>query len=501
VNSTVFFNFSGRDFPDYSKKAFDSLAVVNGKVRETGFALETMSRYFGFSKVDLKGKTVFPAFADAHVHFLNTALMLSGCDLSEAGSLKEVFERISEHIKRVDSDWIFAWNLDETRLTEKRLPTVSEIDRIDSRKKIWISRIDLHSAVPNSAAFAWAKKMLPEAKLENGRFRKRPYYFLSGKILGELSKEEKIRALDLARRLCFSKGVATVHALEGGEGVSNDEVQTVADFFSMGSLHGVIYHQTEDPTLVLKNGWNRIGGCLFVDGSFGSRTAALNEPYTDEPSNSGEIYRDKGKIEQIISMCAREKLQLAMHAIGDRAISIITSAHDWGAKTFGIPPLRHRVEHFELPDNASIIRARNAELLLSVQPTFEIFWGGESGMYAKRLGKERAAKTNPFKTFLDFGFSIAGGSDSPVTPIDPMLGIHGFLNHPNPEERIDLNNALAAFIFEPHRFSGEHATRGKLEKNFSADFVCLSEDPFLVHPTRVRDIKVESLYICGEKVF
>ncbi len=501
MKPTLFFNLSGRDFPDYKRKLFDSIAVIGGRVLENGFALETMTRYKDFDRVNMQGTVILPAFSDSHVHLLQTGLVLTGCSLSKASCLGDVFDCISKSISKSDENWILGWNIDETKLKEKRLPTIGELDKISKTRKIWISRVDLHSAIPNTAAFSWAKAKIPEVQPEGGCLRKADYYLLSAQMVNELSEGLKLASLKLACQECVSKGVSTVHALEGGEGISFEDVQLISDFFNEAPIHGVIYHQAEDPSLVKENRWNKIGGCLCVDGSIGSRTAALSSPYSDDPGNTGSIYRDSEKIQNLIKMCSEENLQLAMHAIGDRAIGILTSAHSWGRKTFGPPTLPHRIEHFTLPPDLSFRQAREAGLLISVQPAFELFWGEKNGMYSQRLGENRFGKTNPFKTMMSCGLSIAGGSDSPVTPVDPLLGIHGFLNHPNVEERIDLNAALAAFIVEPHRFSGEENCRGRLAKGFFADFIRLNKDPFIVHPQDFREISVTELYIRGENVY
>jgi len=131
-----------------------------------------------------------------------------------------------------------------------------------------------------------------------------------------------------------------------------------------------------------------------------------------------------------------------------------------------------------------------------MQPAFEVLWGGDSGMYALRLG-DRHRMTNPFRSVLDAGLRIAGGSDSPVTPVDPFLGIHGFLNHPNAGERATLNEALRAFIVEPHAFAVSHPDRGRFRRSFRADFVCVSRDPFKIDPRELRTVRVARTFVGG----
>ncbi len=498
---TVFFNCIGHDLPDYSKKSFDSFVVREGRVAEFGWELHTFSRFSHATLVDLHGKDVFPAFADAHTHFLQTGLMLAGCDLSGARSIKDVLGLLEAFARNCADPWLLAWNLDETQLKENRLPTVGELDRVTPRHKVWMSRIDLHSAIPNTPALRWAQSLMPSAQLESGRFVKHTYEQLAGHLYSSLPAASKRACLERARDAARAKGIASVHALEGGGFGSLADVEQVAEFLSEPGFHGVVYHQSEDSSLARKHGWPRLGGCLFVDGSFGSRTAALTAPYSDDPENSGVLYMDRERIERLINRCYKENLQLAVHAIGDRALRLITETHAWMRERFPQSKIAHRIEHFELPDNESIRWAREAGVLLSVQPAFEVFWGGKGKMYEQRLGPDRVWQTNPFRTLMNNGISLAGGSDSPVTPLDPFLGLHGFVNHPNEAEQISLNSALAAFILEPHRFAGTDRDRGYLRPGYHADFVVLSANPFLVRPSELKDLRALRLFVDGREVY
>lgn len=495
----LFRNCDGRDGPDYSPCRFDSFVVDNGVIVETGFSLHAKSGVSGLEQVDLGGSTVFPAFADAHVHFMQTGLTLLGCRFDACRSLQDVFDTLSTFASRNAHDWIFGWNIDETQLREARLPTIDELDHVVGPRKLWLSRIDLHSAIPSSATVAWARGLDPGFTTENGRFIRESYNRLATRVVGALPDSMKLQALEIARNHCLAAGVTSVHALEGGWSASNDDVTMISDFLSSPGFHGVVYHQSEDPSLALERGWPRLGGCLFIDGSFGSRTAALTQPYSDDASSRGVIYRDSANIEKLIGVCAKYRLQLAMHAIGDRAIASLVDAHLRHRDVSSAPPVRHRIEHFELPTRESICRAKEADLLISMQPAFEVLWGGDSGMYALRLGA-RAKETNPFRTVLDAGLHIAGGSDSPVTPVDPFLGIHGFLNHPVIGERISLNAALHAFIVEPHAFASPVPDRGKFSRNFKADFVCLSHDPFKIEASEIRTVRATRTFVGGVEV-
>jgi predicted amidohydrolase YtcJ len=495
MKRAFFFNFSGRNLPDYAKKDFDTMQVANGIITKTGYQLPFPDD--GSIGIDLGGATVFAAFSDAHVHFTQTGITMLGCQLDQASSLAEIFKMVAA--EAVNHEFVLGWNMQESKLRENRLPTTDELDQISTRAFIWLARADLHSAVANSRALKWARELLPSLSAENGLIKGEAYNFLSYELNGQLPKDFRQEALKQAEKECFKNGVGTVHALEGCE-KTDSETRAAADFFSRSQLRGIIYHQSGNPSLPQKMKWNRMGGCLLVDGSIGTRTAAMTEPYNDA-ATTGCQYLKAADIEALLTTAHSNRLQLALHAIGDQAIETVTSCYTWAHEKFGPLPLPHRIEHFILPSDKAIKSARDTSTMVCVQPVFDYFWGGPTGLYAQRLGTRRAAGCNPFKTLLDMGVHLACGSDSPVTPINPLLGIHALVNHSNPDECIDLNSALSLYISEPHKFAGEGTVRGHLFPARPADFVCLAEDPFKVPPSRLKDIRINGLYLGGSKVF
>ncbi|MBF0546489.1 MAG: amidohydrolase [Candidatus Riflebacteria bacterium] len=496
----LFFNFHGRDYPDYSVDSFDSFLIESDRIIEIGFDLQNNEELKDVSRFDLNGNYVFPAFCDTHIHFLESGIDQLGVDLKDCQNIDQILEKISDANKKSPETWILGWNLDETVLKENRFPTLKELDKVAPHKKLWISRVDLHSALPNSSALEWAYSSEKNLQVNLNRIWKESYLQLMGKIISNLSPETIKIALELAKRKCHEFGISFVHALSGGKGIDFRVVEQVADFLEGNDFHGVVYHQSETPDLVLKRKWNRIGGCLMVDGSFGSRSAAMNSPYHDDQENSGTIYLSEEKIWKLLEMAHQNNLQLALHCIGDRAISHLMKVHLKAFEQFGKPTLSHRIEHFEVPDKSAIETALKCGIFISVQPAFEALWGGKTRMYEKRLGPDRIWKTNPFKTMLKAGLQIAAGSDSPVTSFNPFLGIDGFVNHPNGEERISLNEAFAAYLFSPHLFYGGEKTRGRLKAGYTPDFCLFSNDPFFEKPENLRKLKIKKLYVEGNLI-
>lgn len=496
----VFYNCHVRNFPNWNEDDGDSFVVDDkGLIIDVGYNLHKLEKYKNLSQTDLKNYYIFPAFADAHVHFLQTALVKVGCDLAEASSLEEIFSKlISYSRKNSEFEWVIAWNFDESKIAEKRFPTINELDNLLPNKKIWINRVDLHSAVLNSNAIQWASNLCANCDYNKGYVNKQDYSILFQNLINTIPQSYKTTGLKLALNDFIINGITTIHALEGGWGASEADVELVANFLEKSNISYVIYHQSEDPSFVIKNKWQQLGGCLMVDGSFGSRTAALSSPYDDDTSNFGVLYFDEIRIQNLIHVCINRNLQLAMHAIGDRAIELLTKCYYNAYKHFK-KPLNFRIEHFELPTEKAITQVKEANIFLSVQPTFEVLWGGYNKMYAKRLGINRAQQTNPFKIYLQNNIIFAAGSDSPVTPVNPLLGLYGFIQHPTPEFRISLNDALSAYIVNPHLISNVQTNKGKIKKGFYADFVCLNEDIFILPKDKIKDIKFCSVFIKGNE--
>jgi predicted amidohydrolase YtcJ len=493
-----FYNFSGRNFPDLSKISFDSMYVVNGAITQTGYELTPPVFGSGIKPVDLNGAIVFPAFSDSHVHFLQTGINKLGLALDEALSIHDLLDMVRDDSR--GKDWVLGWNLDETNLQKGKLPTKRELDSASSKAKVFLSRADLHSAVLNTEALKWARKLIPDLTDKDGFVSGKNYGILAYELQKSLDSGMKRKALKTAEQQCFENGVATIHAMEG----SHDSIldaKLVGDFLKDSQLNGHIFHQSKDPSLALKMGWKQLGGCILADGSFGTRSAALWEPYSDSSNSIGNLYLEAEDIERLLDTCYKNNLQLAMHAIGDKAIDRVSACYAWAAEKYGFRSIQNRIEHFILPSLKAIRHVKSSNTMISIQPAFDHFWGGPNGLYAQRLGRSRASECNPFRTMLDLGIQLAGGSDSPVTPINPFVGIHALVNHSNPEEQIPLNQAFSLFTSEPHKLTGNHKAKGELKKGYVADFICMDDDPFLTPKHRLKSQKISELYIAGQKVF
>ncbi len=425
---------------------------------------------------------IFPGFIDSHTHPVETGLNLLFPDLSTARSVSEILEILADALIRfADSPVLFAFNFEPERLKEHRYLYRREVDRLTKEKPILIYRIDGHSAIGNSKTLALLEGTPEGIELDGagkptGVIRGKAYENISQLLKRQLPPELITEAITLASRLALSKGITTMAGMVGFDEMTMPEWARLLDAVLNAPTRIIPFLQTWQPEVASKLGLNQIGGCLLLDGSFGSNTAAIQEDYADAPGYNGILYRSDKEVIGFLRRAIEYNLQTAFHAIGDRAITQLVNCHEQVIKEGLIKPLRHRIEHAELLTGDLVKRIGDLKLILAMQPAFETIWGGPNGMYARRLGK-RWMKTNRFKTLLQNGILIAGGSDSPVTPLDPIGGIRAAMSLPNVEERLTGEEALSLFTNNAAYSLGMETKIGTLQPGLEADFVLLDADP------------------------
>jgi predicted amidohydrolase YtcJ len=201
------------------------------------------------------------------------------------------------------------------------------------------------------------------------------------------------------------------------------------------------------------------GGDLFCDGAFGSHTAALTAPYRDRPETSGALRFERAELVEHVRACTAAGVQAGFHVIGDAAVTQVLDAVTAVAAELGeaaVRACRHRLEHVEMIDAAGVATMRRLGLVASVQPAFDALWGGPAGMYAERLGADRAEGCNPFADLVDGDVALALGSDAPVTPLDPWGGVHAAVDHRTPSSGLRPFDA-----FDAATHGGRYAARAE----------------------------------------
>jgi predicted amidohydrolase YtcJ len=413
--------------------------------------------------VDLAGALVAPAFVDAHVHTTATGLALSGLDLTGAPSLAYALSALEHHAKTRGlygaGHVVLGHGWDDTGWPEGRPPTPAELDRATGGATVYLSRTDVHSAACSPALLALVPGEHGDLPLAGT-----VHHAARAAANAVLTVADRVAAQRVARARAAALGIGTVHECGG------PEIAGEADFRELLALAarevgpevvgywGALARDAEHArTLRGDLGAHGLGGDLFIDGSIGSHTACLHAPYADDEATTGLTHIGLDEVTAHLLACTRAGVQAGFHAIGDAAVHTVIDA----ARTLVAGPdagafraLRHRVEHAELLDAAGIAAFAELGLTASVQPAFDAAWGGVDGMYARRLGAERAAAMNPFAALTAAGVPLAFGSDAPVTPLDPWGTVRAAAFHRTPEQRISVRAAFAAHTRGGHRAVG-----------------------------------------------
>ncbi len=401
--------------------------------------------------VDLDGALVTPAFVDAHVHSTSTGLALTGLNLADADSLSECLRRVEVASRRARGAAVLGHGWDETRWPEGRPPTSAELDRASYGGVVYLSRVDVHSAVVSSALLAIAPQARREPGWSDSGHLTRSAHHVVRDVARESVTAEQRRTLQAATlHRAATLGIGCIHEL-GGPGTSSP-----ADLAALTELA----RESPGPEVVAY--WGEIGesgltrsrelgalgaaGDLFADGSIGSHTAALTERY-DDAEHTGHGYLSAAQARDHVVACTEAGLQAGFHAIGDAALDAVAAGFAEAAERLGVERVRaarHRVEHVEMVSPGSIAVLARLGVVASVQPAFDRLWGGDSGMYAQRLGAARALQLNPLAAMAAAGVVLALGSDSPVTPLDPWGSVRAAVQHRTPGSGLDHGAAFDA---------------------------------------------------------
>jgi len=459
------------------------LAEEGGRVVAVGPQAEVQPLLAaGAVAADLGDAAVLPGLWDAHVHLLSQGLALQRIDVGAARTLAEVCELLAA--AEASGDPVVGVGLDDAALAENRMPSGAELDAALGDRAAVVFRVDGHSISANGAAWkmlafdaAWPGVELDAASKPTGVIRGRGYELARLELHRRIEPATKVRAYRDAAALAASRGVVALGALEGGPHLGDGDVRLLLGCRDELPLEVFPFPQVPSVAVARELGLGRLGGCILIDGSFGSRTAALWEPYADRPAGRGELYFAADDLNALVLAAHAAGLQLAFHAIGDRAVAQLLDAYELAHREYPRGDCRHRLEHGELISPRDRERAAALGVILSAQPAFEWFWGGPGGMYEARLGEKRRRATNPLRSAQRAGVLLAGGSDADITPLQPLLGIAAAVSHPTPEEQLSFGEALAMFTTGAAASYFAEGEWGTLEAGKWASFTAVAADP------------------------
>jgi predicted amidohydrolase YtcJ len=487
----------------------DALFIQNGRIAFIGNAEDAERQAAGLAPiVDAGGATVVPGLIDSHMHLAHTGLAAGSLDLVNATTVEEIVELVRQAAREIpEGEVIFATRMDDNRLKGKRYPTLQELDTAAPRHPVLLRHRTGHSSVINSLALQKAKIpegtpgiQLDEAGKPNG------VLLAQANSAGQVNFKAEIyhsigneRMLQMAVKEALQAGLTTIHTLE-----DIPIVQSLVPMLAGLPLRIIIYPQTRSVDEGFSFNLGRFGGCgpSCLDGDIGSQmTAALLEPYASDPSKSGSLYFKDAELKAIVLDAHQRGLQVSMHAVGDRAVAQGLMAVEYAQGKSPRPDARHRIEHWEVHNPELARKAIDLGVWADIQPPFNHFWPHNTGAYAQLLGEERKERVDPIASLIDAGVQVAGGSDSPVTPLNPMLGIHSAVNHSNSSQRITPRQALELFTIQAARIAFEEKDKGTLEIGKLGDISILGANPLSVDPTTIQDIPILYTIVGGEVVY
>jgi len=479
--------------------------------------------------IDLGGKLVLPGLIDNHTHFIKGGFQLLSVDLRDARTPEEFARRIKERAEKLPPGrWITGGDWDHQLWPGAPLPTRELIDRYTPNTPVFVNRLDGHMSLANSLALKLAGITKDTPDPPGGAIVRDPKTGeptgmlkdsaanLVSRIIPQPSDTEYAEALRAALKEAARVGVTSIQDITYW-----DEWPVYKRFRDKGELTVRVYARTPLPSwerqaeLRRREGagdeWLRLGGLKgFADGSLGSTTALFYEPYNDAPHTSGlpnEMMFPEGNMKRLVSGADKAGLHVSVHAIGDKANSIMLDIFEQVARENGPRDRRFRIEHAQHLHPKDIKRFAELDVIASMQPYHAI----DDGRWAeKRIGRERCKTTYAFRSLLDAGVKLTFGSDWSVAPLDPLLGIYAAVTRKTidgknpggwfPEQKISVEEAVRAYTTMSAYASFEEKIKGSLEVGKLADMVVLSRDIFTINPDSIPNAKVVYTIVGGRIV-
>lgn len=479
----------------------DAVAIRGGRIAAVGSWEDVAPQAENVRTLDLEGKTVLPGFIDSHVHFTLTGLKEVALDFSSAETVDDVQAILAQAATKASLDQlIFGMNIRRSHASE--FPTKTDLDVVVPNNPVFIFGDTGHYSLVNTRCLQELNLPDETPGLETtGLLRDRANSIALQEVYTRFILEHGVEKLQrAAAQLAVSVGLTTVHALEGSDQPDDTTVQALLSIAPELPVRLVVWYQTTDVAAVKRLGLPRIGGCILLDGDFGPHTAALLEPYADQPNNRGTLYFTQDEVDAFVEEAHRAGLQIALHAVGDRAAEQALNAYERALARWPRNDHRHRIEHFEIYNDKLTKRVRELGVYLAIQPPFDGYYGGHTTSI-KILGEKRSLRLDPVASLIKDGVHVGGGSDSTVTPLNPLYGVHCAVNHSNQEEHLDVERALQLYTLDNAALVFEEGDKGSIEVGKLGDLVVLGDDPNSVVPEAIADISVEMTIVGGEIVY
>ena len=500
------------------------IAIEHGDVVAVG-GDELLAEFDRAEKQNMEGRVILPGLTDAHLHLQHYALSLDKIDC-ETDTLEECLRRVAERARKANpGEWILGhgWNQNVWR----DWPSAVDLDQITSSHPVYLTAKSLHAAWANSAAMKLANITSSTPDPKDGQIQRDPKGEPTGilfenamqlvsDIVPALTIDELAQAIEKAQSVFWKMGLTGIHDFDrrdcfmalqklhaGGKlklrVTKNIPVDLLDQAFDLGLRSG------------FGDDWLRIGSVkVFMDGALGPRTAAMFQPYLNEPENRGILNMDGEQLFELGRHAADAGLGMTVHAIGDRANHEVLNAYEQlrsYEKKKGLPALRHRIEHVQVLHPDDVPRLATLNVVASMQPIHAT----SDMLIADQYWGERSALAYAWRTQLKAGAHLAFGSDAPVESPNPFLGIHAAVTRrradgsPNPdgwhpEQRLTMQEAIEGFTSGAAYAAYAENRAGKLAEGYLADLIVLEKNPFACDPEEVKNLQSSATMVGGDWV-
>jgi len=504
----------------------EAVAIEGNRIVAVGSSAEVARP--GARVIDLHGRLAVPGFIDNHTHFIDGGFELSRVHLRDAATPREFARRIGEYAKTIGpGKWIVGGEWDHTLWNPPALPTRALIDPLTPQNPVFVSRLDGHMGVANSVALKLAGVTRDTPDPPGGTIVRDEHGEPTGvlkdaaqsfvdRVIPPASIDERVSAARAGLTEAARLGVTAFCDMSSGE--AYDDFRAWQRLERNGQLTArvelftpiLMYKRLADASVEKAFGGERlrIGGLKgFADGSLGSSTAAFFEPFSDDPNNRGLMMQamTDGRMKAAVADADAHDLQIAIHAIGDRANDEVLKIYE------SLPnerQRRFRIEHAQHLTPALIRRFADDRVIASMQPYHAI----DDGRWAEtKIGHERARWTYAFRSLLDAGATLTFGSDWTVAPLNPILGIYAAVtrrtidgNNPNgwiPEQKITVEEALRCYTVNNAYAMFREKEIGMIAPGMLADIAVLSRDLFTIPPETIEEVNVEMTIFDGKVIY
>ena len=518
-----------------NEKNVDSILTEAGVIKKTGKSKVLLKEFEEKAEViDLKNQYVLPSFNDGHLHYFYYSLLKESIDLKNVNSLQEVYNKIKSKANQSDgSHWITVINWDEEKYGGVNKLDRYVLDKLSDDIPILVKRRCLHLAFVNSKALELAKINRDTPDPEGGKIVRDKEGYPTGilqdepiGIIDDLVLEKQKKRFKSILKNSFNdflkRGITSIHTDDFGhkkyredilnsylELASNNEiplditlqmrVNKKEDF----DFHQMVREKVKSADRI------QAGPVKFMfDGSLGGRTAALRKHYTDDTTTKGELLFQQDKLEGLIDTAYKLDFQPAVHAIGIKAVDIVSKIYEKMNVKYPEKNLRPIIVHASMIDDKILNRIRDNNIVLSIQPTFI---SSDYKMADKRLGKRRTQYLYRMRSLLEKGITLAGSSDAPVEDINPLHGIYASIKRKKPNNKnekswhtneiIGIKEALQLYTTGPAYQNFEEDEKGLIKEGYAADFITFNKDLRNIEAENLIDLHVNQVYKNGELLY